>query len=112
MKILLKKAVLALTAATLLMAPASYAGAQEVTIGYQGICNPWKWKIDDGSVEKATGYKINWRKFDSGGAVMNAMASVMSMSPLPVPAPSPLVLLTVWMCKCFGCWKTSPPPKP
>ena len=47
----------------------------EVTIGYQGICNPWKWKIDDGSVEKATGYKINWRKFDSGGAVMNAMAS-------------------------------------
>ena len=42
MKILLKKAVLALTAATLLMAPASYAGAQEVTIGYQGICNPWK----------------------------------------------------------------------
>ena len=69
MKILLKKAVLALTAATLLMAPASYAGAQEVTIGYQGICNPWKWKIDDGSVEKATGYKINWRKFDSGGAV-------------------------------------------
>ena len=32
MKILLKKAVLALTAATLLMAPASYAGAQEVTI--------------------------------------------------------------------------------
>ena len=75
MKILLKKAVLALTAATLLMAPASYAGAQEVTIGYQGICNPWKWKIDDGSVEKATGYKINWRKFDSGGAVMNAMAS-------------------------------------
>lgn len=51
------------------------SAAKEVTIGYQGICNPWKWKIDSGAFEKATGYDIEWRKFDSGGAVMNAMAS-------------------------------------
>ena len=58
-------------------------------------------KIDDGSVEKATGYKINWRKFDSGGAVMNAMASGDVHVAVAVPAPSPLVLLTVWMLQVF-----------
>ncbi|MBE8158655.1 MAG: taurine ABC transporter substrate-binding protein [Betaproteobacteria bacterium] len=60
--------------ACLCAAPAA-ALAKEVTVGYQGICNPWKWKIAEGAFEKETGYKINWTKFDSGGAVMNAMAS-------------------------------------
>lgn len=68
----LKKGAAAIAAAAMLVAPAQ---AAEVTIGYQGICNPWKWKIDQGAFEKETGYEINWRKFDSGGAVMNAMAS-------------------------------------
>ncbi len=47
----------------------------EVTIGYQLIYNPWKVAIVNGEFEKATGYKINWRKFDSGAKVINAMAS-------------------------------------
>ena len=47
----------------------------EVTIGYQLIYNPWKVAIVNGAFEKATGYKINWRKFDSGAKVINAMAS-------------------------------------
>ena len=51
------------------------AAAQQVTVGYQGVCNPWKWKIDTGAFEKATGYDIEWRKFDSGSAVISAMAS-------------------------------------
>lgn len=53
----------------------SSAWAQEVTVAYQGVLNPWKVAIKDGVFEQRTGYKINWRKFDSGGAVMNAMAS-------------------------------------
>lgn len=68
-----KLSALALSGA-LLCAPL-HAAAQEVTVGYQGVCNPWKWKIDTGAFEEATGYEINWVKFDSGGAVMNAMAS-------------------------------------
>ncbi len=48
---------------------------KEVTVGYQLIYNPWKVAIADGEIEKATGYKINWRKFDSGAKVINAMAS-------------------------------------
>ena len=63
---------LAILLAFALSAPVS---AQQVTIGYQGICNPWKWKIDTGAFEEATGYDISWRKFDSGSAVISAMAA-------------------------------------
>ena len=49
--------------------------AAEVTIGYQQIYNPWKAAIADGKFEEATGYKINWKKFDSGAKVITAMAS-------------------------------------
>ena len=68
-----KKVGVALVAASVLAA--TNISAREVTIGYQGICNPWKWKIAEGAFERETGYDISWRKFDSGGAVMNAMAS-------------------------------------
>ncbi|MFQ5994501.1 MAG: taurine ABC transporter substrate-binding protein [Acidiferrobacterales bacterium] len=49
--------------------------AKELTVGYQLIYNPWKVAIADGKFEKTTGYKIKWRKFDSGAKVINAMAS-------------------------------------
>ena len=49
--------------------------ANEVTVGYQGVLNPYKVAIADKTFAKRTGYKVNWRKFDSGGAVINAMAS-------------------------------------
>ena len=71
----MKKIITALMTAALATLPVMPAAAQEVTVGYQGICNPWKWKIDAGVFEQETGYKIEWRKFDSGSAVMNAMAS-------------------------------------
>lgn len=51
------------------------AHAAEVTIGYQQIYNPWKVAIADGVFEKMTGYKINWKKFNSGAKVITAMAS-------------------------------------
>ncbi len=71
---------LSLTAAVTLIWSAgawSAANAQdkEVTIGYQLIYNPWKVAIADGKFEQATGYEIDWRKFDSGAKVITAMAS-------------------------------------
>ncbi len=57
------------------VAAPSYGADKEVTIGYQLVYNPWKVAIVDGAFEKATGYEINWRKFDSGAKVINAMAS-------------------------------------
>jgi taurine transport system substrate-binding protein len=61
---------------TVLCLTTGLAHAQkEVTIGYQLIYNPWKVAIVQKKFEAATGYKINWRKFDSGAKVITAMAS-------------------------------------
>lgn len=55
---------------------AGVAHAQEgVTVAHQLVFNPWKVAIADGSIERETGVKINWRRFDSGAKVINAMAS-------------------------------------
>lgn len=74
MKIFIRNIILALVA-TLSLGYVTSVWAQEVTVGYQGILNPWKVAIKDGVFERRTGYKINWKKFDSGGAVIQAMAS-------------------------------------
>jgi len=50
-------------------------GAPTVTIGVQSMFGPWKTAIADKEFEKATGWNIKWRTFDSGGDLMTAMAS-------------------------------------
>ncbi|MGI9381531.1 MAG: taurine ABC transporter substrate-binding protein [Methyloligellaceae bacterium] len=72
------KKILALACACVfaLVANVSQAVAdKEVTVGYQLIYNPWKVSIAAKKFEAATGYKINWKKFNSGAKVINAMAS-------------------------------------
>ena len=54
---------------------ASGAFAETITIGYQGMMNPWKSVIADKSFEAATGMEVDWRRFDSGAKVISAMAS-------------------------------------
>lgn len=51
------------------------ASAETVTIGYQGMMNPWKAVIAEKQLEQATGMDIEWRRFDSGAKVITAMAS-------------------------------------
>ncbi|QRX82948.1 taurine ABC transporter substrate-binding protein [Glaciimonas sp. PAMC28666] len=51
------------------------AQQKEVTIAYQQINGPFLEVVASGAIEKATGYKIDWRKFDSGAKVATAMAS-------------------------------------
>src|SRR5207344_1414981 len=52
------------------------ASAQKtVTFAYQDMMNPWRWVQQSGEVEKATGFKINFRQFGGGGDVIRAMAS-------------------------------------
>jgi taurine transport system substrate-binding protein len=65
----------ALACGLVALSAAVSAQDKEVTIGYQLAYNPWKVAIADGIFETATGYKINWRKFDSGAKVITAMAS-------------------------------------
>lgn len=54
---------------------AATAHAQTVTIGVQSMFAPWKSAIIEKEFEKATGWDIQWRNFDSGGDVMLAMLS-------------------------------------
>ncbi|MFD1383185.1 taurine ABC transporter substrate-binding protein [Rhodanobacter aciditrophus] len=49
--------------------------AEEVTIGYQGMFNPYKQIIDEKMVEEKLGVTVNWRRFDSGAKAMTALAS-------------------------------------
>jgi taurine transport system substrate-binding protein len=52
-----------------------FASAETVTIGYQGMMNPWKSVIAEKQFEEATGMDVKWRRFDSGAKVITAMAS-------------------------------------
>lgn len=70
-----KVAMLSLLALLMAGAVQSHAQKKEVTIAYQLINGPFLVAIANGDFEKATGYKINWRQFDSGGKVATAMAS-------------------------------------
>jgi taurine transport system substrate-binding protein len=80
-----------------------FAADKEVTIGYQLVYNPWKTSIVDGVFEKETGYKIKWRKFDSGAKVINAMASgdvhiaLAGSSPIAAGVSRELDIQLVWI---------------
>jgi taurine transport system substrate-binding protein len=65
-----------LAAVVLTLAAALPAWAQKtVTFAYQDMMNPFRWVQQTGEIEKATGFKINWRQFGGGGDVIRAMAS-------------------------------------
>src|SRR3984957_8947840 len=66
-----------LVAGGVLLALGSQAsgGAETIRIGYQNDPDPSHAAIVDGIYEKATGDKIEWRKFDSGASVIAALAS-------------------------------------
>ena len=48
---------------------------KEVTIGYQDMVVPYRVAQEAKEIEKATGYKVNWKQFGGGGEVIKAMAS-------------------------------------
>lgn len=64
--------------AGLLLAAVGIAPAwaqKEVTIAYQDMLDPYRVAQESKELEKATGYKINWKQFGGGGEVIKAMAS-------------------------------------
>jgi taurine transport system substrate-binding protein len=54
---------------------AAFAQQKEVTIAYQDMLDPYRVSQEAKDLEKATGYKINWKQFGGGGEVIKAMAS-------------------------------------
>ncbi|MFO1219538.1 MAG: taurine ABC transporter substrate-binding protein [Burkholderiaceae bacterium] len=65
----------AVAALTWVGAGAAYAQTKEVTFAHQDMLVPLRTVMESGELEKATGYKINWRMFGGGGDVIKAMAS-------------------------------------
>ncbi|SAK84583.1 taurine ABC transporter substrate-binding protein [Caballeronia temeraria] len=53
----------------------AHADTREVVIGYQDMVVPWRYAQASGAVEKATGYKVTYRKLGSGADVVRALAS-------------------------------------
>ena len=51
------------------------AAPNEVVIGYQDMVLPWRYAQETQAVEKATGYKISYRKLGSGAEITRALAS-------------------------------------
>lgn len=66
---------LAYAAALVTFGGSALAQTQEVTIAHQDMVVPFRVAQAAGAVEKATGYKINWKMFGGGGDVIKAMAS-------------------------------------
>ena len=64
-----------LAATAMLACGSALAQTKEVTIAHQDMLDPYRIVMESGELEKATGYKINWRMFGGGGDVIRAMAS-------------------------------------
>lgn len=103
-----RRALVALSGA--LLAPALGASrraqaqaGREVTIAYQQIVGPLITLIGSGTIERATGYRIDWRQFDSGAKVATAMTSgdvqvgVIGSSPLAATVSRGVDLQLVWI---------------
>lgn len=89
--------------AAALGATSAVAQTKEVTIAYQQIAGPLITVINSGAIEKATGYKINWRQFESGAKVATAMTSgdvqvgVIGSSPLAAAVSRGVDLQLFWI---------------
>ena len=70
----MKRLIIGMYIAALAATPA-WAQKREVTFAHQDMMNPFRVVMDTQALERATGYKINWRKFGGGGDVIRAMAS-------------------------------------
>ena len=90
-------------AAALGGAQGAMAQSKEVTIAYQQIAGPMIAAMSSGSIEKATGYKIHWRQFESGAKVATAMTSgdvqigVIGSSPLAAAVSRGVELQLFWI---------------
>ena len=66
---------LVVAAVAFVVGGSAFAQSKEVTFAHQDMLVPLRTVMESGELEKATGYKINWRMFGGGGDVIRAMAS-------------------------------------
>lgn len=79
-----------------------------ITVGYQSMCNPWKVLIADKALDKHTKKKMDYRKFDSGAKLINAMASgavdiaVIGSTPAASAMSQGVDMKIVWIMEIIG----------
>lgn len=84
-------------------AGSAHAQTKEVTIAYQDMIVPFRAVQNSGALEKATGYKINWKQFAGGADVIKAMASGQvplgeaGSSPITAAAAQGIDIQVVWI---------------
>lgn len=71
----MKKLTLTMMIVMFLLSGTSMLSAAKAVIGWQPLPNPFLHAVTEKWIENATGYDIEWRKFDSGSAAINAVAS-------------------------------------
>lgn len=100
--------VLAAASVIAVLSNPAWAAAQEVNVAYQTVVEPAKVAQADGAYEKASGWKINWKKFDSGADVITAVASgdiqvgYVGSSPLAAAATRELPIETILIAAQIG----------
>ena len=98
----------AFIAASLMALTMGARAADKVTIAYQTTVEPSKVAQADGAYEKATGWTIDWRKFDTGAEVIAAVASgdvqigYVGSSPLAAAASRQLPIETFFIAVQIG----------
>ena len=98
-----RRNIFALPLAVFLGTGAALAQTKEVTFAHQDMVIPMRVAMAQGAIEKATGYKINWKMFGGGGDVIKAMASgdipigEVGSSPATAAAAQGLDVQVVWI---------------
>jgi taurine transport system substrate-binding protein len=91
-----------------LPAVGAVAQSKEVTFAHQDMIVPFRVLMAKGEIEKATGYKINWKVFGGGGDVIKAMASgevpigEVGSSPATAAASQGLDVQVIWLLDDIG----------
>jgi taurine transport system substrate-binding protein len=86
----------------------AHAQTKEVTFAHQDMIVPFRVLQAAGEIEKATGYKINWKMFGGGGDVIKAMASgevpigEVGSSPATAAAAQGLDVQIIWILDDIG----------
>ncbi|MGK0367273.1 MAG: taurine transport system substrate-binding protein [Thermoproteota archaeon] len=79
-----------------------------VTIGYQLMANPWKYLIATGKLKELDGMNIEFKKFNSGSKVINAMASgdidiaIAGSTPIAAGLSQGLDIKLIWVMEIIG----------
>ena len=103
-----KRQMMSLAVAALVASGAAFAQTKEVTFAHQDMLIPLRTVMESGELEKATGYKINWRMFGGGGDVIKAMASGVvqigeaGSSPITAAASQGQDIKLVWILDDIG----------